>query len=182
MLAEQPRRERPDPAARAERQARERHLRHRARLRAPATARSQANGAQRLGAFPQSTIALNDSTPELATARPYAVDLTGWFEGYTHPGTIDANGGASRIAPVVGVGSVENGSLNLLPSFLQPVLRQVLAFGGSGTGTGTGTNTSSSGLLTSGQGDRCPGSMERGSVFYPETGFPCDPSEVPSGN
>jgi phospholipid/cholesterol/gamma-HCH transport system substrate-binding protein len=142
----------------------------------------QANGAQRLGAFPQSTIALNDSTPELATARPYAVDLTGWFEGYSHPGTIDANGGASRIAPVIGVGSVENGSLNLLPSFLQPVLRQVLAFGGSGTGTGTGTSTSSSGLLTSGQGDRCPGSMERGSVWYPESGFPCDPSEIPSGN
>ena len=111
-----------------------------------------ANGTQRLGAFPQSTVALNDSTPELATARPYAVDLTGWFEGYSHPGTIDANGGASRVAPVVGVGSVENGSLNLLPSFLQPVLRQVLAFGGSGTGTGTATNTSSSGLLTSGPG------------------------------
>jgi phospholipid/cholesterol/gamma-HCH transport system substrate-binding protein len=142
----------------------------------------QANGAQRLGAFPQSTIALNDSTPELATARPYAVDLTGWFEGYSHPGTIDANGGASRIAPVIGVGSIENGSLNLLPSFLQPVLRQVLAFGGSGTGTGTGTSTSSSGLLTSGQGDRCPGSMERGSVWYPESGFPCNPSEIPSGN
>jgi phospholipid/cholesterol/gamma-HCH transport system substrate-binding protein len=140
----------------------------------------QANSAQRLGAFPQSTIALNDSTPELATARPYAVDLTGWFEGYSHPGTIDANGGASRIAPVVGVGSIENGSLNLLPSFLAPTLRSVLAFGGSGTGSGTGT--SSSGLLTSGQGDRCPGSMERGAIYYPENGFPCDPSEVPSGN
>jgi phospholipid/cholesterol/gamma-HCH transport system substrate-binding protein len=141
-----------------------------------------ANGAQRLGAFPESTTALNDSTPELATARPYAVDLTGWFEGYTHPGTIDANGGASRIAPVVGVGSIENGTLNLLPSYVEPVLREVLAFGGSGTGTGTGTNTSSSGLLTSGQGDRCPGSMERGSIYYPESGFPCNPSEVPSGN
>jgi len=141
-----------------------------------------ADGTQRPGAFPQSTTALNDSTPELATARPYAVDLTGWFEGYSHPGTIDANGSASRVAPVIGVGSIENGSLNLLPSFLQPVLRQVLAFGGSGTGTGTGTNTTSSGLLTSGQGDRCPGSMERGAVYYPEQGFPCNPSEVPSGN
>ena len=141
-----------------------------------------ANGAQRLGAFPQSTIALNDSTPELATARPYAVDLTGWFEGYSHPGTIDANGSASRIAPVVGVGSIENGSLNLLPSFLQPLLRSVLAFGGSGTGSGTRIGTTSSGLLTSGQGDRCPGSMERGAVYYPETGFPCNPTEVPSGN
>jgi phospholipid/cholesterol/gamma-HCH transport system substrate-binding protein len=138
----------------------------------------QANGQQRLGAFPQSTIALNDSTPEMATARPYAVDLTGWFEGYTHPGVIDANGGASRIAPVVGVGSIENGSLNLLPSFLQPVLRQVLAFGNSSTGG----PTSSGGLLTSGQGDRCPGSMERGSIWYPESGFPCNPAEVPTGN
>jgi phospholipid/cholesterol/gamma-HCH transport system substrate-binding protein len=141
-----------------------------------------ADGAQRLGAFPETTTALNDSTPEIATARPYAVDLTGWFEGYTHIGTLDANGSASRIAPVVGVGSIENGTLNLLPSFLQPVLRQVLAFGGSGTAPGGTSVTSSSGLLTSGQGDRCPGSMERGSIYYPESGFPCDPSEVPSGN
>jgi phospholipid/cholesterol/gamma-HCH transport system substrate-binding protein len=140
-----------------------------------------ANGAQRLGAFPQSTIALNDSTPELATARPYAVDLTGWFEGFTHPGVIDANGGASRIAAVVGVGSVENGALNLLPSFLDPILRSVLAFGGSGTGPG-GTSTPTQGLLTSGQGDRCPGSMERGGVWYPESGYPCTPSEIPTGN
>ena len=79
-----------------------------------------ANGQTRPGAFPESTTALNDSTPELATARPYAVDLTGWFEGYTHPGTIDANGGSSRIAPVIGVGSVENGALNLLPVVHRP--------------------------------------------------------------
>jgi phospholipid/cholesterol/gamma-HCH transport system substrate-binding protein len=131
-----------------------------------------ANGKRRLGAFPQSTVALNDSTPELATARPYAVDLTGWFEGYTHPGTIDANGGSSRVAPIVGVGSIENGTLNILPAFLQATLRQVLAFGSPG---GNG------GLLTSGQGDRCPGSMERGAIWYPETGFPCNPSQVPNG-
>ena len=131
-----------------------------------------ANGKRRLGAFPQSTIALNKSTPELATARPYAVDLTGWFEGYTHPGTIDANGGSSRVAPVIGVGSIQNGTLNLLPDFLQAALRQVLAFGSPG---GQG------GLLTSGQGDRCPGSMERGAVWYPESGFPCNPSQVPTG-
>jgi phospholipid/cholesterol/gamma-HCH transport system substrate-binding protein len=135
-----------------------------------------ANGKRRLGAFPQSTIALNDSTPELATARPYAVDLTGWFEGYTHPGTIDANGGSSRVAPVIGVGSIQNGTLNLLPSFLQATLRQVVAFGSTTGGTG-GTP----GLLTSGQGDRCPGSMERGAIWYPESGFPCNPSQVPTG-
>ncbi len=140
-----------------------------------------ADGAQRLGAFPESTVALNNSTPELATARPYAVDLTGWFEGFTHPGGTDANGDFSRVAPVVGVGSVENGALNLLPSYLDPVLREVLAFGGSGTAPGGGS-TPTQGLLTTGQGDRCPGSMERGGTYYPEQGYPCNPNETPTGN
>jgi phospholipid/cholesterol/gamma-HCH transport system substrate-binding protein len=148
---------------------------------------TNANGKVRPGAFPESVTALNDSTPELATARPYAVDLTGWFEGYTHPGTQDANGGASRIAPVVGIGSIENGALNILPAFSNPALRSVLAFGGIGSAlglggsTGSGSGSSGPGVLTTGQGDRCPGSMERGAVYYPESGFPCNPSEVPSG-
>jgi phospholipid/cholesterol/gamma-HCH transport system substrate-binding protein len=142
-----------------------------------------ANGQTRPGAFPESTTALNDSTPELATARPYAVDLTGWFEGYTHPGTIDANGGSSRIAPVVGIGSVENGALNLLPAFTNPTLRSILAFGGLGgvTGNGPSNPSDSQGVLVTGQGDRCPGSMERGALYYPESGFPCNPSETPTG-
>jgi phospholipid/cholesterol/gamma-HCH transport system substrate-binding protein len=135
------------------------------------------NGKVRSGAFPESTTSLNQSTPELATARPYAVDLTGWFEGYTHPGTIDANGGSSRVAPVVGVGSIENGALNifnnggLLTNPADFALRSVLAFGTNGKG----------GLLTTGQGDRCPGSAERGAVYFPESGYPCTPSEVPTG-
>ena len=149
---------------------------------ATATVRNiQVDGKLRPGAFPQSVTALNDSTPELATARPYAVDLTGWFEGYTHPGTQDANGGSSRVAPIVGIGSIENGALNILdgsngggllsnPALLP--LRSVLAFGTGGKG----------GILTTGQGDRCPGSMERGSVYFPESGYPCNPSEVPSGS
>jgi phospholipid/cholesterol/gamma-HCH transport system substrate-binding protein len=132
----------------------------------------QANGKQRLGAFPQSTIALNDFTPELATARPYAVDLTGWFEGYTHPGGVDANGGYSRIAPVIGVQSFENGLTNLIPSGVSGFLQQFL-----GTGAPGGQP-----LLTSGYGDRCPGSMERGGTWYPESGFPCNPKEGPTGN
>jgi phospholipid/cholesterol/gamma-HCH transport system substrate-binding protein len=135
------------------------------------------NGKTRPGAFPQSISALNGSTPELATARPYAVDLTGWFEGYTHPGQDDANGGSSRVAPVVGIGSISNGTLNLFDNgglLTNPALyplRQTLAFGGNGT----------QGLLTTGQGDRCPGSIERGAIFYPESGFPCNPNQVPTG-
>jgi phospholipid/cholesterol/gamma-HCH transport system substrate-binding protein len=158
------------------------------------------NGKTRPGAFPVSTQALNESTPELATARPYAVDLTGWFEGYTHPGTIDANGGASRISPTIGVGSLQNGTLNILPSFTDPTLRSVLSFGNIGqtlgstpvggilgsTGLPVGSGSSGSsggsgGLLTTGQGDRCPGSQERGALWYPESGFPCNPSQVPTG-
>jgi phospholipid/cholesterol/gamma-HCH transport system substrate-binding protein len=157
------------------------------------------DGANRPGAFPESTTALNDSTPELATDRPYAVDLTGWFEGYSHPGTQDANGGASRIAPVVGVGSLQNGTLNLLPSFADPTLRSILSFGDLGgtlgsspvggilgstglpVGSGGTSSSGNSGLIVSGQGSRCPGSMERGGVYYPESGFPCNPKQVPTG-
>ena len=121
-----------------------------------------ANGKVRPGAFPQTTIALNDSTPELAVDRPYAVDLTGWFDGYTHPGTIDANGSSSRVAPVI------DAALQLT----SPTTAWITAFLGS-----PGVPP----LLTSGQGDRCPGSMERGAVYYPYTGYPCNPSEVPTG-
>ncbi len=130
-----------------------------------------ANGKSRPGAFPQSTIALNDSTPELATARPYSVDLTGWFEGYTHPGGLDANGGVSRVAPVIGLSSVANGVTSVLP-IGQQLLDKLLGTAGLG-----GNN----GLLTTGQGDRCPGSSERGGIWYPESGFPCNPSQVPTG-
>jgi phospholipid/cholesterol/gamma-HCH transport system substrate-binding protein len=108
-----------------------------------------ANGARRPGAFPQSVIALNDSTPELATARPYAVDLTGWFDGFSHPGVQDAAGGTNRIAGLLGA----------------PNLATAVATGG----------------VVAGQGDRCPGSMERGAIWYPEPGFPCNPKQVPTG-
>jgi hypothetical protein len=85
--------------------------------------------------------------------------------------------------------------LNLLPTLLSgpgAALRGVYAFGtallgpitggvlGGGTGTTSGT-PSTTGLVTSEQGDRCPGSMERGAVYFPESGFPCNPNEVPTG-
>jgi phospholipid/cholesterol/gamma-HCH transport system substrate-binding protein len=136
------------------------------------------NGALRPGAFTVSKQALKGTngqpgaTQELAVARPYAVDLTGWFEGYSHPGVYDANGAASRIAAVVGLGSIQNGVLNLSPQLLNnPGLRQAFA----------------QSTLTTGQGDRCPGSMERGpttgtsAAWYPYSGYPCTPSQVPTG-
>ncbi|HEY1509468.1 MAG TPA: MlaD family protein [Solirubrobacteraceae bacterium] len=129
----------------------------------------RANGKLRPGAFPQSTIALDDFTPELAIARPYAVDLTGWFEGFSHPGTIDANGGASRVAATLSLLTPTDSTLlGSLPTSDQ--LAKVVAL-----------LTGSGGGLTAFQGDRCPGSVERGGLFFPESGFPCNPSQVPSG-
>ena len=119
------------------------------------------DGKLRPGAFTQSTDALNSTTPELAVARPYAVDLTGWFEGYSHPGTADALGADNRAEIDVGAFSAQTGTLTLLnPIARLPAIEN---------------------LLTSGQGDRCPGSMERGGLYYPESGYPCNPNEVPTG-
>lgn len=120
-----------------------------------------ADGQTRQGAFPISAQALSDATPELATARPYAADLTGWFEGYSKPGGVDANGNYARVAGIVGAASVSNGLLTILDPTQR--LQNLL------------------GLATLNQGDRCPGSMERGAVWYPESGYPCNPSEVPTG-
>jgi hypothetical protein len=119
------------------------------------------NGSVRPGAFPQSTTALNQSTPEVATARPYAVDLTGWFEGYSHPGFYEATGIDNRVEVDINLFSAQTGTLTLLNPLLQTL--------------------STTGTLVSGQGDRCPGSMERGGLYYPQSGFPCTPTEVPTG-
>jgi phospholipid/cholesterol/gamma-HCH transport system substrate-binding protein len=125
------------------------------------------NGQRRLGAFPISTQALQQSTPELATSRPYAADLTGWFEGYSKPGGVDANGNYARVAGVVGAASISSGGLLSILTPLERVLNVLQLIG--------------NGNLKLGQGDRCPGSMERGGVWFPESGYPCNPSQVPSG-
>jgi len=150
----------------------------------------KANGALRPGAFTVSQQALKESIPELQTAAPYAPDLTGWFEGYSHPGIYDANGAMSRVAAVVSLASAENGTLNFCPSqlnlgslcnSLSNLLTNPSLFGSRNSLAGQ--------LLTTGQGDRCPGSMERGpadngqdsAAYIPESGYPCNPSQVPTG-
>jgi hypothetical protein len=159
-----------------------------------------ANGRLRRGAFPVSTQALKESIPELAVGRPYAVDLTGWFEGYSHPGVYDANGAASRVASIVGLGSVANGVQNLCTSLVQKALALIgkSCQGKNPTNLFTAAAARlpfAKSILTTGQGDRCPGSMERGpqdgkqsaggappsGPYYPESGFPCNPKEIPTG-
>jgi phospholipid/cholesterol/gamma-HCH transport system substrate-binding protein len=160
-----------------------------------------ADGKLRPGAFPESTKALNGATPELAVGRPYAVDLTGWFEGYSHPGVYDANGGASRVAPVVGLGSIETGpagspnllGVNLCTKTILHVIPHCSAAQNLLSNPESRLSFAKSVLVT-GQGDRCPGSMERGPAdgtssagwapggpLYPESGFPCNPREIPTG-
>jgi phospholipid/cholesterol/gamma-HCH transport system substrate-binding protein len=131
-------------------------------LREAAVGPTKRNGKQRAGAFPASTEALEQATPELATARPYAPDLTGWFDDFSHSGLYDALGGASRasihlnlFAPVDGV--------------LKPLTDPVLQSDAFKNATSLD------------QRWRCPGSVERGAVYKPSADFPCDASEVPLG-
>src|SRR3954465_15745829 len=75
----------------------------------------QRNGAQREGALPSSTKALEQSVPELGYARPYAVDLTGWFDDFSHSGVYDALGGESRAAAHVNAFVTAGGVLQPVP-------------------------------------------------------------------
>jgi phospholipid/cholesterol/gamma-HCH transport system substrate-binding protein len=136
------------------------------------------NGKTREGAFPASTRALKTGTPELAYARPYAVDLTGWFDDFSHPGVYDALGAASRVSPVFGTGSsqivIPGGILHL------PIPVPI--------GLPQGTANFQVNVRTK-QFERCPGSDERGGAFRPTATLPppfqgtryCDLNQGPQG-
>jgi phospholipid/cholesterol/gamma-HCH transport system substrate-binding protein len=127
------------------------------------------NGKSRPGALPASTDALQQSVPELAYARPYAPDLIGWFDDFSHSGVYDALGGGSRASPHVN-----------LPT-------NVNAFIPSGTVKDAILSLGNQGLVSLNQRNRCPGAIERGTVFKPgpspywPNGYPCDESQVPLG-
>ena len=54
------------------------------------------NGAQRSGAFPQTSDALQAAAPTIAFARPYTPDFIGWLDDFSTTGGYDALGGFSR--------------------------------------------------------------------------------------
>src|SRR4051794_12841356 len=121
----------------------------------------QRNGKERDGALPASVKALRESTPELAYARPYAVDLTGWFDDFSSSGTYDALGGESRAAPHASAFVVANGVLQPVP----PELReQVLGA-----------------TAKLGQRNRCPGAADVGTAFKPSKDYNCDEHQVLPG-
>lgn len=130
-------------------------------LREVAVGPTTVDGKEREGALPASVKALGEAAPELAFARPYAVDLTGWFDDFSHSGIYDALGGASRAAPYV------NGFTNL-NGILRPVLPEEAA---AVFEAGASLNNR----------NRCPGSAERGGAWKPTPDYNCDLSQVPLG-
>ena len=123
----------------------------------------QRNGAEREGALPASVKALETATPELAYTRPYAPELVGWFDDFSHSGLYDALGGGSRAAPHV------NPPTEINAFIPQGTLKDVILTLNNG------------GQISLNQRNRCPGAIERGTVWKPTPDYPCDESQVPIG-
>jgi phospholipid/cholesterol/gamma-HCH transport system substrate-binding protein len=124
------------------------------------------NGKERDGAFPASTEALKDAAPQVAFLRPYTVDLLGWFDDFSHSGTYDALGGASRVGVYASAFALLDGQLSPVPPALRDEAFQAAA--------------------STDQRNRCPGGgdlkSEDGSrPWKPMADFNCDPSQVLPG-
>jgi phospholipid/cholesterol/gamma-HCH transport system substrate-binding protein len=55
------------------------------------------------GALPETSEALEASTPIIAFGRPYTPDLMGWFDDFSTTGVVDAGGNVSRLLTVFNV-------------------------------------------------------------------------------
>ncbi|MDX6667084.1 MAG: phospholipid/cholesterol/gamma-HCH transport system substrate-binding protein [Solirubrobacteraceae bacterium] len=129
------------------------------------------NGTNREGAFPASVKAVSGATPELSSARPYAPDLIGWFDDFSHSGVQDALGGVSRVGLYANLFTVVGNLPQIInnPLLTNPTLR-------------------AAGFQTTAQtrfNNRCPGSMERtapdnSNPFVPSD-VRCDPTQLPLG-
>ncbi len=127
----------------------------------------EANGKQRRGAFPETVDALKTSVPELNYARPYVVDLTGWFDDFGHSGLYDALGGKSRVGTYVNAFATVDGVVKPIPV---PLRDEV-------------TNA----VTATGQRNRCPGAAEvpaadGSNPWKPTPDFNCDPTQLPPVN
>jgi len=135
-------------------------------LRDIALREARRNGANREGAFPATVRALRQSVPELAYARPYAPDLTGWFDDFGHSGVYDALGGKSRVGTYVNAFANVEGVLRpIAPELRLDVFRRFTARG---------------------QRNRCPGAAEQEAAdgsnpWRPSPDYNCDPRQVLPG-
>ena len=139
-------------------------------LRNVTTRKVKANGKTRDGAFKASQDALKGATPEFAYFRPYTPDLLGWFDDFSHSGTYDALGAASRVGvhanafALTGAGGA--GQFEVIPPQLRGQALQA--------------------TLERGQDNRCPGGGEHRSddgtgPWKPSSDYNCDPSQVLPG-
>jgi phospholipid/cholesterol/gamma-HCH transport system substrate-binding protein len=124
------------------------------------------NGKERDGSFAAGVKSLSSQTPQFAFQRPYAVDLTGWFDDFSHSGIYDANGSASRVSTNTSAFAFLNGALQPVPEDKRAeVISHVAALG---------------------QRNRCPGSTERqaedrSNPFKPSPDYNCDENQIPPG-
>ncbi|HEX6457953.1 MAG TPA: MlaD family protein [Thermoleophilaceae bacterium] len=131
---------------------------------------AQRNGAQRQGAFPESTQALKGSAPIIAFGRPYTPDLFGWFDDFSTTGDYDALGQISRTQVIFNSTSADSSGINGLPSL--PGLLQV---GNGGKPFPVDLQQKLlAGVNRSGQYNRCPGA---GDVVAPDKSNVLSPDE-----
>jgi phospholipid/cholesterol/gamma-HCH transport system substrate-binding protein len=74
------------------------------------------NGADRQGAFPETSKALVGSSPLVAQGRPYTPDLFGWFDDFSTTGGYDALGSISRTQTMFNAYSPDVGGVVKLPN------------------------------------------------------------------
>jgi len=124
------------------------------------------NGDERPGAFPASTEAFDDVAPQVGYLRPYTVDLLGWFDDFSHSGTYDALGAASRVGIHANAFALLEGQLTPVPAELRDEVFQQVA--------------------ETDQRNRCPGGGEHPSddgsrPWKPTPDHDCDPSQTLPG-
>jgi phospholipid/cholesterol/gamma-HCH transport system substrate-binding protein len=124
------------------------------------------NDKERPGAFPASTKALEEVTPQVGYIRPYTVDLLGWFDDFSHSGTYDALGAASRVGIHASAFALLEGQLTPVPPELRDEVFQAVA--------------------ATDQRNRCPGggdhrSQDGSRPWKPTADYNCDPSQTLPG-
>jgi len=136
-----------------------------------ANQRAQRNGEERDGAFVEMSRAAKGAAPQIGFGRPYAPDLLGWFDDFSHSGQYDALGGFSRAGLALSQFSFTTAagglpSLLPIPAALRDEALQL--------NTETRRN------------NRCPGAVERPATdgsnpFLDTPDFNCDPKQIPIG-
>jgi phospholipid/cholesterol/gamma-HCH transport system substrate-binding protein len=128
---------------------------------------AQRDGAQRAGAFPESTKALEASAPIIAFGRPYTPDLFGWFDDFSTTGDYDALGQISRTQTIFNNTSADSSVLNAIGLGGQlPTTPGLLQIGNGGEPFPAQLQQKLlQGLVRSQQFNRCPGA---GDVVAPD--------------